>query len=406
MAILRRFTGRRGDSRRQLQALGAMLAVAAVALLGSMGRIAETRAAASSPMLAALGPGKLGLLRAQQLDSEGKAPKGMDRFARAALPGAPLAFEPFFGVAAVAFRGRNEVGGEREAALLREALRRNPRSREARLLLLRQAVGRGQLKQAIDQIAVLGRLSPGMVDQLMLSLGAAVNSERTVDEATQALRAHPELYHPFVQGYSRADKPAALTIRLVSQLPAEALADPRVRRNAVALLVKVQAFSTARQLWGAAFAQRGELLHSPDFSDRRAPPPFNWEFTENETGVAERAAGGGVDLAYYGRSPGRLLSQLLTLGPGAYRLAIDYRSVDGTSGAIGLEVRCAGQGEALAMLPLGARAGADGEGQLAFTVPADGCAGQVVQFIGRALEERVGQEAMVRRLTLTRGGPA
>lgn len=406
MAILRRFIGRRGDSRRQLRALGATLAVAAIALLGSMGRIAETRAAASSPLLASLGPGKLGLLRAQQLDSEGKAPKGMDRFARAALPGAPLAFEPFFGVAAVAFRGRDEFGGARETALLREALRRNPRSREARLLLLRQAVGRGQLGEAIDQIAVLGRLSPGVVDQLMLSLGAAVNSERTVDEAAQTLRAHPELYRPFIQGYARTDKPAALTVRLVSKLPAEAMADPRVRRTAVGLLVKVQAFATARQLWGAAYAQQGSLLHSPDFSDRRAPPPFNWEFTENETGVAERADGGGVELVYYGRSPGRLLSQLLTLGPGSYRLGIDYRSIDGTPGAIGLEVRCAGQEQALAMLPLGARAGADGEGQLSFTVPDSGCAGQTVQFIGRALEERVGQEALVRRLSLTRGGPA
>lgn len=406
MTILRRFTGQPGDSRRRLSAVAVALGAAAVAMLAGIGRLAETRAAASSPLFTAIGPGKLGLLKAQQLDSEGKAPKGIDRIARQALPGAPLAYEPFFGVAAAAFRGRDQVGGDRETALLREALRRHPRSREARLLLMRQAVGRGQLKEAIDQLAALNRLSPAMVGQLMVALGAALTTERNADEAALALRDHPELYRPFIEGYSRSEKPAALTTRLISRLPAEAFADPVVRRIAIALLVKAQAFSTARRLWGSAFAKQGELLHSPNFSDRRAPPPFNWEFAEDETGVAERAEGGGVELVYYGRVPGRLVSQLLTLAPGGYRLAIDYRSIAGTAGAIGLEVRCAGLEQVLGMIPLGARTGADGEAQLAFTVPSSGCTGQTVALVGRALEEREGQEALVRTLTLARGGPA
>lgn len=175
---------------------------------------------------------------------------------------------------------------------------------------------------------------------------------------------------------------------------------------AINLLVDAQAFATARHIWGSTFAGQGALLHSPDFSDRRAQPPFNWEFAENETGVAERATGGGVDLAYYGRVPGKLVSQLVTLAPGGYRLGIDYRSISGTPGTIALEVRCAGKDQVLGLLPLSARVGADGEARLEFAVPADGCPGQTVALIGRALEERDGQEALVRRITLSRGGGA
>jgi len=364
------------------------------------GRSAEVRLL----LLGAIGPGKLGELKSLKLDSEGKAPASIDAVARRALPGSPLAFEPFFGVAAASFRDKTSVGGARDAALLQEALRRNPRSREARLLLLRHALGTGKLSEAIDQIAVLNRLTPGAANQLMAGLGGAIRSQRQVDEAVDALKPHPELYRPFLRGFKLARQAPELAIRLVSRLPEPALADPVVRKMAIEEMVEAKAFAEARALWGKGLGKPGQLVHSPDFSDSKAPPPFNWTLAESESGVAERDRGGGLLVDYYGRSPGLLASQLLTLAPGSYTARLEYSTEAGNPSAPGVQVRCAGSPAPRALLPLDAMVGASRTASLAFTVPAEGCKGQVLGLAGRVQERRDPQTLLVRRLDAVRGG--
>ena len=402
MAIERLFRLARADLPRLIVALAAGGGLAAAALLANLARKAETPAAAESPLLAALGPGKLGLLRAQQLDPAGRPPKGIERVARAALASAPLAYEPFFGVAAAGFRGEKQFGSKGDAALLEEALRRNPRSREARLLLMRHAVGTGDLKRAIEQLAVLNRLNSKLVGELMLALGKAIGSERQVDEAVAALRPHPELYRPFMTGFAAAEKPAALVVRLVPQLPSAALADREVRRLAIKEMVSAQAFAEARRLWGDATASRG-LVHSPDFADTKAPPPFNWELAANSTGAAERQPQGGIAVDYYGRTPGSLVSQLLTLAPGTYTAMLRYRTDSGEPGALALQVGCAGGGAMLAQRPLEGRAGRETVMPLTFTVPPAGCRGQLLTVAGRVQEARDPQAVVLTRLDLAQG---
>lgn len=404
MAAIRIARDARGGDRRRVLALLAGGAAAGVVLVAHLGYLASRPAAARVPLLAAIGPGKLGALRGLELDSEGKAPKGIGAVARAALPGSPLAFEPFFGAAAAAFRDKTSSGTPADAVLLREALRRNPRSREARLLLLRNALGTGQLSEAIDQIAVLNRLNSGGADKLMAGLGGAIRSVRQVDEAVAALKPHPELYKPFMRGFKLATQPAELTVRLVSQLPQSALADPEVRRSAIDQMVTARAFAAARQLWGAGQGKAGGPVHSPDFADAKSPPPFNWALTENETGAAERDRGGGVMIDYYGRAPGLLVSQLLTLAPGSYTARLEYRTVGGTPASTVLQIACAGNPEKLALLPLDGKLGADKVASLAFTVPAQGCGGQTLAVAGRVQESRDPQTLVARRLDVTAGG--
>lgn len=404
MVAIRIARDAKGGNRRRLGAIAAAFGCAGIALLAHLGFVAARPAQARLPLLGAIGPGKLGELKSLKLDSEGKAPANIDEVARRALPGSPLAFEPFFGVAAAGFRDKAAVGSARDAALLREALRRNPRSREARLLLLRHALGTGKLGEAIDQIAVLNRLTPGATDQLMAGLGGAIRSQRQVDEAVDALKPHPELYRPFLRGFKLARQAPELAVRLVSRLPEPALADPVVRKMAIEEMVEAKAFAEARTLWGKDLGKPGQLVHSPDFSDAKAPPPFNWALTENSSGVAERDRGGGLLVDYYGRAPGLLASQLLTLAPGSYTARLEYSTEAGSPAATVLQVSCAGSPAPLALLPLDARVGASRTASLAFTIPAEGCKGQVLGIAGRVQQSRDPQTLRVRRLDAVRGG--
>ena len=377
------------------------LAALAFALVAALAQVAETPAGGTTPFLARLNPGKIGVLRAQEFDAELR-PRGNPLVAAlAAAPVMPLAAEPFVGAASSGFRMKGSTGTAHDAALLREGLRRNPRFREARLLLLRHAIGTGNLPEAIDQLGTLRRLSSEIVGQMLLGIGAALNSPRQVDDAIAAMRPHPELYPDFMRGFTAAQKPPALVTRLVMQLPPSALADTTVRERAISEMVRVAAFAQARQLWGARYAGNGQgLVHSPDFSDAAAPPPFNWDLNETDTGVAERITGQkGVSLAYYGRISGPLVNQLLTLAPGRYTASVTYRNATGVPGVIALQVFC-GIGQ-LVQIPLSGKLGEERTDRLAFTVPTAGCGGQYLSLVGLPQEERQPLETVVTAVTVT-----
>jgi hypothetical protein len=388
-------------SHRVLKALAAGVAVAALALVAHLGRIAETSVAGAVPALGSFGPGKIGQLRAIQIDQSGAVPAGTAELGRQALAKAPLAYEPFMAVAAGGFRAKGSVGSAADARLLTEALRRNPRSREARYFLLRHALGTGDLNGAVGHIAVLNRLSGGVSERLMPGLGAAINSEKQVDEAVAALAPHPELLEPFLRGFSAKPKRAALSTRLVQRLPRSSFANPVVRQMAVRLLISAQAFAQARALWGAD-AGRAGLVHSPDFTDQKAPPPFNWDLRANATGAAERDPAGGLAIEYFGRTPGPLVSQLLTLAPGTYRARLDYRTLGGAPGALGLQMACAGKDLRIFDQLMSGAAGASQALMVTFTVP-QGCPGQILAITGRVQESREAQQALVQKLDVIPG---
>ena len=96
--------------------------------------------------------------------------------------------------------------------------------------------------------------------------------------------------------------------------------------------------------------------------------------------------------------------QLLTLSPGTYTAKIAYRTLSGTPGAMALDLRCGGAPEPLAQRALDGKVGAETEVALTFTVPPQGCAGQMIAIDGQPQELRNPQEASVHRIDVTRGG--
>jgi stage V sporulation protein SpoVS len=390
---------------RAVRAAGTGLVLLVAAVLSYATYIGQMPAAAAVPPLAAIGAGKLGLLSGQQLDRSGRPPAGTEAIARDAAAAWPLAYEPLYAAALARSFAAEGAADSQVTAMLRESIRRNPRAREARLLLMRQAVGSGDIGEAIRQLAVLRRLGSEAAGQLLIGLAQAISTERQVDEAAATLRNHPELYNTFVLSFTRAGKPPQLALRLASQLPPSALSDSDVVRAAVDAMVNAQAFDQAKAIWSRYNRQSGDaLVHSPTFADARSTPPFNWELAGGQVGAAEQIAGGGLTLSYYGRSPGPLARQVLVLPPGTYRAELEYQHDRGTPGAIALTVRCATPGQVMiASTPLAAAKPGRQKLQLPFTV-ASSCPGQLLSLEGLTHVERRGQDATAWRLNVLPAG--
>ena len=141
-------------------------------------------------------------------------------------------------------------------------------------------------------------------------------------------------------------------------------------------------------------------LHDPDFTDRRSPPPFNWELAQSPVGLAERRPGSGLHVIFYGSQGGMLARQLLTLAPGNYRLRM--RATGQISDPLGLSwsVRLApGRKAPLAQFPMRS----PGTFNWTFNIPA-GCAAQWIELNGRAQDMSGRSDVTISGLTLSGGG--
>lgn len=398
-------TQRPADLRRMVAALSVFVALVVAIFLAGVARVAQTPAAGARGGLERIAPGALGVIRFK-LAQVGSGRIDIDpALARRAASGMPLAGDPFAALAADKLASNPKGTSGREAALLAEALRRDPRSRTARILLLRQMAATGNIEGAFQQLAGFSRLNPGLVDTIMASITSRITTPGQVDEALAAIDQHETLYRSFVRQMSNKPKSAEVALRVAEQLPAHVLAHPEVRRAMVNQLVRSGEFAVARNMW-----QRGNpagasgLVHAPDFSDTRTSPPFNWELTVDSTGAAERNRGGGLTIAYYDRNPGPLAKQLLTLAPGSYRATAEFEVLGGTADNVHLTIACYGGETHLGHVPL--KASKPGRNRLAldFVVPTIGCRGQTLSISGVASEERGETQLLLRRVDVTAGG--
>jgi hypothetical protein len=393
------------QSRRRIAAVGLILAMVIGVVAANLARIAENPASGATGRLVGFGPGALGAVRfelAKVGTPQFKAPDGL---ARHALSSAPLNSDTFAALAAASMANQNRASTPREIALLSEAIRRNPRSRSARILMIRAQAVRGDVKQAFAQLAVLARLNPDIAERLMDALTSRIGTVRQVDQAMEALKGNDILYQPFINRMIGKSKSRDVVLRLTALVPAHIKARPDIRSSLVRLLVETGEVSVAKSIWLLGVdGSRDQLLYSPDFGDRRSRPPFNWELLVGPTGAAERIERGGIAVTYYDRSSGSLATQLLTLRAGMYQVRVDYEVIDGDAENVRVRIMCSPSGTVLAEVPLARTKPGVITLSVPFAVPSSGCSAQLGAIVGVAGGKRGQMQLNVKRFDILRQG--
>lgn len=355
-----------------------------------------------------VGPVRVGELQYRAALATGRISPQLRKLAVATATRVPLASEPFAIVGVFGMEDSLARLSTKNVVALKQALRRDPRSRAARLFLIRGALVEGRVGAAIRQIAELDNIDREIATNLVQEAGKRLSNRAEIVEASSELTPYPALYESMTTGFTSAARPAALLRDYVGAVPRAALARPVVRSALVQRLVEGGEVELALGLLRrAGLAPARAALIDPTFRKSSAEQPFAWNLIESETGMAERQAEGGLYTEYYGRRAGPVARQLTVLPAGLHRLAIDYEPE--TGGALALTVSCVGAGEPLASLPLTTGSAGSGSGtsarrkeSLSFAVPSSGCRGQWIEIAGLPQLTRTEARVVIHRVELVR----
>lgn len=324
-----------------------------------------------------------------------------DRSSRASAE-APLAEEPFI-LAATAERG-NPALADRLAA---EALRRNPRSRAARLFLLEQHLRAGRVDEAAREITMLGRLLPSASPVLVPALASFSAEPRASVALSKALQRDEPMRQRVLEHMVEHKVDPAIIVRVAGRRGGAAAAggQPRWQRQLVDRLVAKGDVRSAHALWqdfaGIEPARSADAMFDARFARGAGAPPFGWEYFADEAGAAEPAGASRLQLDYYGKAPTLLARKLAVLPPGGYRLALtlDGRApVEGSR--VALRLQCFGKGPRLTEIVLG---GGEGDSRAiagTFAVPPANCPAFWISFVGVPGEIAESRNLVVRDLVL------
>jgi hypothetical protein len=265
-----------------------------------------------------------GLVNFELRTKMGVAGPAVKRKARRAILRAPLMEEPFLlgGIDSLMKRDTR-----RAQAFLDQALRRSPRSRLARLFMLELQLRGGDAKSAAANMTILSRLMPDVQKLFVPELARLAMSAETRPALAEALRSDPVILKAVLQQLATKNAPLPIILQLAGNNPPPPNdADPADwRRTLLESLVRKGDLVRARQLWarfsGVDPESADAIVYDGSFEGLPGLPPFNWAFSSSEIGAAERDRSGGLFVEYYGRAPGDLASQLITLAPGRYRFS-------------------------------------------------------------------------------------
>jgi hypothetical protein len=311
---------------------------------------------------------------------------------------APLAPEPFLvrGVEA-------QVAGNGRLALqaFLEARRRNPRSVAAHYFLADQYLKSGQTRQGLAEISALTRLVPESLGGIAPQLAAFARIPGGARQVRLLLRDQPEL-EPWLLG-ELAKKPEDANLALSLWSGRVRDEDQGWQQRLLASLVSAGRFEEARKAWNRFDPGSGSAsgLADPRF-EIDAMPPFGWTLASGPAGVAEPQAGGQLHILFYGRDNLVMATQLLTLEPGQYRLAMRVSGAQPSAKSLSWVVRCISPQRDIASVELASAKGvilAAG-----FSVPPEGCVAQQLELVGIAPELPEQADLTIRDLSPARRG--
>lgn len=305
---------------------------------------------------------------------------------------APLAPEPFL------VRGVDaQTAGDQQRALraFLAARQRSPRTVAARYFLADHYLKSGRIGSGLGEVSVLARLVPQSLSSIASFLAEYARSPGAAPQVKEVIRTHPQL-EPILLDTLAADAANAdLILSLWSGRGGEA-ARPWQGRL-LARLVEAGRYEQARDIWlrFTGVAAASDRLFDPEF-DKQALPPFGWSLASGSAGVVEPQGNGRLHVLFYGRDNLVLASQLLTLKPGRYRLAVTSKHAAQSSKSLEWKITCLPDPIEVAHLPLDLA----GAISTAFSVPARGCSAQRLELTGTASEFSEQADVTISQLSL------
>lgn len=250
----------------------------------------------------------------------------------------PLEDEPF---TFSAFELIKDGQLEEAEGLLQVALERNPRSREARILLYDLLVQRGAVPEAIHQGHMLSKLMPQHRRLFLSNMVYLVSNPSTRTDALLAIT-DPSSQLQVLRGLANSGASASMLIDTYKAFGSPDFGDKKdVEVAALASpLVKARDYNGAFRLWAVfhpEFADRplSNFVLDPEFTGKIGPP-FGWQVFSTRNGYA-RLGPGGLTGEYYGRRSTRMARQLISLEPGSYTLIAEIFE---DRGQFGVSVNC------------------------------------------------------------------
>ena len=290
---------------------------------------------------------------------------------------APLAPDPFLVEGTIAEMAGDALRSER---LFLAARGRNPRSQAARYFLADRYLKTNRILPGLVELGALARMSERASQPLVPALAAYARSPGAVTQLRRYFKAYPAVRDNTLALLAEDSRNASLILSLAPRgLNGTVRADWQGRL--IQSLIRSGEYAAAEALWSrtAGVADRG-LLFNPNFRASTAPPPFNWQYSTGFAGVAEPSGSGGLDVIYYGRADVTLVSQLLRLAPGRYRLAMRVKRPSRSS-RLRWNISCLPSNKTLIELPFGTLSNGPVAGD--FVVSARDCPAQALELRGR-----------------------
>lgn len=324
------------------------------------------------------------LVLARMHASEGQSLDGDISRIDAATSLDPLSGHPYL---FHAFRQILHDGANPPVELLEIARKRNPRLREARLLLLDTYGRSGRSDEAIAEAQVLARLVTSNNQMLVRLVSGLIQQGKGLDPIADEL-ARNRLAGPVLLRLAQQGASVDLIEESSAQLRGAAFV-PRERGWISSLVARIAArpdLDGAARLWALYHDtvpdEVGRRIFDPEFSGGPGTPPFGWNLSPGNAGTSDFKSGW-LEVYYFGKVRGRFASQLLRLPAGRYNLAsVLVAEESSLSGGLAWEISCQGSNEPLFRERLEdlARGGSNQAG--IFAVPEAGCMAQELQLVG------------------------
>lgn len=394
------------------------VAIAALALIGAVqvvrSAIVQQMVASRPDVAASLWPGhprvQLALAMGEigAAATKGQAPGAASvKRSETASRRAPLAVEPFLIRGAIA---QSEQQAKTAESLFVEAARRDPRSAAARFFLAQLYLASGRPGEGLRHASVLVRLVSGGLDALVPAMAQYAKSPGAVPTLRRMFGGNRDLRDAVLSDLARDAGNFDLIVALAGEAIGKEgpLVAPAWQALLLRSLIERGEFARAQSLWlrisGLRSAPGG--IFNPGFEKLAAPAPFNWTLSGGDFGFAEPAAGGSLQLMYYGRTDGEFANQTLLLAPGPYELSMRVmRTSDGDGGSgLSWTMACSAPDKPLLNLAIGEVENVARPIAARFTVPA-GCPAQTLRLVGAPREYAPSEQVMISDLKMVRQTP-